>query len=354
LDGEVGKDRGGLIAPALEEMRRTDDERLPDARQTTVETLQPDLSGRCRVVGGREGGGDRQGHGAFASSYFGDEEGIDAACEELQGGLDRVGLGPKGLTGERRKSDLVVFAMGIVKSRELLLQQLGEGAAVVGDEIGRVPAGEVVSAVGNRAGLKTMEGVVVEAEDGEAEAGLFHCEGRRRPAGGIGAFRDGCELALEDSFGEERRVATRVVGLEPVAVEHAGGEGEGDVNRLRRHGRLEAGAKKLAGGEGRSDRSILPRTKRLDRRGEVEGSKPIVDKVSGSGGDGVRVRACLRKGRERVGMVGPFPDRPGEGSRCERLCSASADEEDLTEDLKLGVGKAPGADFQEMTGQKVG
>jgi hypothetical protein len=161
--------------------------------------------------------------------------------EKLQGGLDRLGLNPEGLALEPREGDPVIFAVRVVEGRELVGVETRERTVVVDDQVCRVPEGDVAAADGEGAGLETVEGVVVEVEDGEGKEGALDLDGADDIAVLVIALGDRDELALEDALGEKRWMAG-IVGLELFSVEHPRGEGEGDVNRLGWHRGLVADA----------------------------------------------------------------------------------------------------------------
>lgn len=97
----------------------------------------------------------------------------------------------------------------------------------------------------------------------------------------VNLLADGRALALEASLGEDRWVAAGVVGLEPVAVEHAGGKGEGDVGGLGRDGGVEAGAEEVAGVEVDAGGEAVPRPVAAEEALEVEAAGPGEEGVLG-------------------------------------------------------------------------
>src|ERR1700674_246046 len=67
-----GENRGDLVGPALEEVRRTDDERAPDRPHPAgLEAEAAELGRGVRKVERVEGGGDRQRHRALAGADLG-------------------------------------------------------------------------------------------------------------------------------------------------------------------------------------------------------------------------------------------------------------------------------------------
>jgi hypothetical protein len=334
-------------------------EELLDPGKPVREPQAVELGGRRGVMSRQERRGDRERHGALAGPDLRDEEGIDPAGEELERRLDSLGLGAEGLSGERRESDPVLLPARIVEGRKLLGEEPGERTVVAGDQVGRVPQRDVVPAHRHRPRRQSVEREVVEPQDGERQTRSLNLDRRHDLALAVLPLGDRDELALEDPLGEKWRMAERIVGLQPMPIEHPRGERQGDVDRLGRHRGLEPRSQELPRGLRDPDRRVLPGPEGLDRGRQVIRGELVAQGVAGlrAGRHDIGVRAALREDRQRAGVPGPLEDLRRDRrhrSRAERPARPAADEEDLVEPREHRLRQPPGTQLEVVLGEKLG